>query len=142
MRDHRVVVVLLTVLWGTPAISEPPIYRWIDDNGVTHFANAPPPSIEVIVSDLDRPNIVAARPKISERAELPKKAKTHRRVRASKSRPAPFQLQAKRAEKCHVAEQGLRAKRQQRRAGYTASQGRKLKHDLDRYRADIRFYCD
>lgn len=131
-------VALLTALMASQSWANS-IYRWIGPDGSIHFTDRPPERADQSRVDLPQLNLAdsPSPPKI--------RAKTSKRKRAPKQRAprdAMFHLETKRAEKCHRSKQQLRQVRHQRRAGYSAAEGRKLTQRRQRHQADIRFYCD
>ena len=114
------------------------VYSWVDEAGVRHFGDRPPVENDARHRSLPEVPPVGtvtpkALPKAAPRARPPARART-----AASDAPA---AERKREEQCHKARVRLDEIRDIRRAGYRASESRRLDRRERRVRANIRFYC-
>lgn len=84
MRSLRVVAVLIAMIafWAHPACAA--MYKWVDDNGVVHFSDAPPASVRK-VETIEPPNYPPPPPK----AAKPPAAPGRRTAKPSKATVSP-----------------------------------------------------
>ncbi len=130
------IALCLLVLSGVSRATE--VYHWRDAEGVLHFEDLPPPAIEADKRPVAEPSVIEAW-----RAEMRVRPRPVRPVGTPRAAvvEARRAREEKRSEKCHQARQRLAEIRAKRRSGYKASEGRSLRRRLDRYQADVRFYC-
>ncbi|MDX1571715.1 MAG: DUF4124 domain-containing protein [Xanthomonadales bacterium] len=114
------------------------IYSWVDDNGVRHFGDHPPADQH---ADRDPVPAVPSVGTVAPKAPVQVKPRQRPRRRAGPSRGDAVAAAHRREEQCHKARLNLDEVSDRRRAGYRASESRRLDRRERRARANIRFYC-
>ena len=128
---------LLLVLLGMTVVGHcAAVYSWVDEHGVVHFDDQPPPDRDADHADV--PNYPKVGTVVPDPVKPAPRTRKRSSGRATKDRMGERQ---KREERCHLARQAFADVRARRRAGYRASESRALDRRENRARADIRFYC-
>jgi len=117
------------------------IYRWVDSQGQVHFSDASnkPGHINKAETIEVEPNVIEVRPGLTPK---PKRSVKKKKSRKSVTMNSSHHAVAGNDKKCARAKEKLENVRSRMRAGYTATQQRRL-HDRElRYMDERSRYCD
>lgn len=138
-------VLLCALLAFSPLWVQAEIYRWVDDSGVTHFSDDPPPDVEAQAAELPRLIIVPGTSEFERRRleEIAAEEEAYRQRRDAARQARRERTRARTAD--HKACESVRNKieniRDEMRRGYSVKRGEVLERRLVTLRAEVREVC-